>query len=64
MTDFECLSFSEVIEKNRNGEIDIIVVCSLLHENEIINQFIREGVDLDKVVSAVELIYSTDYKEQ
>lgn len=61
MVNHECISFSEVIENVKTGKIDIIVVCSLLHENEIINHFVKKGVALDKIISAVEIIYSTEY---
>lgn len=42
----------------RDGKIDKIIVMSILHENEIIDELIKEGVLLNDIISFVSVLYS------
>ena len=48
----------EMIEMYRRKEIDKILVCSIFHVNEIINEFLCQGIDLDDIVSISTAIFS------
>lgn len=51
------IGIEELIRRYRNGEIDCIVVGSVIHENDIIKELTIKGCSLDKVLSINSVIY-------
>lgn len=56
--DFEVGNKEKLINDVLNEKVDIIVVCSLFHENEIIDDLVTSGVPLEKIISIVSIIFS------
>lgn len=48
----------ELARRYKEGKIDKIIVMSVLHENEIIDGLIRDGILLNDIISFVSVIYS------
>lgn len=49
---------NELFTQYKDGKIDKIIVMSILHENEIIDELIKEGILLNDVISFVSVLYS------
>lgn len=48
----------QLLEDYNGNKIDLIVVCSLVHECEIISNLISIGIPVEKIVSIASIIYS------
>lgn len=48
----------ELIKRYKDGKIERIIVMSVLHENEIIDELIKEGILLNDIISFVSVLYS------
>lgn len=56
--DYEVGNKDKLINDIFNEKVDIVIVCSLFHENEIIDDLVANGVPLEKIVSIVSVIFS------
>jgi len=54
----EVIGPQEMIERYHKKEMDKILVCSIFHVNEIINELLGRGVELDDVISITTAIYN------
>lgn len=48
----------ELMNRYRSGSVKKIIVMSVLHENEIIEELIKRNVLLDDIISFVSVLYS------
>ncbi len=48
----------ELVGQYKDGKIDKIIVMSFWHENEIIDELIKEGILLNDIISFVSVLYS------
>lgn len=55
---YEVNGIHKLIEKEQLGKLDCIIVCSLMHENEIISSLMQKGVKQEKIISIVSVIFS------
>lgn len=54
------IGVEELIRRCRNGEIDCIVVGSVIHENSIIKELTMKGCGLDRVLSINSVIFGCE----
>lgn len=54
------IGVEELSRRYQNGEIDCIVVGSVIHENNIIQELAMKGCDLDRVLSINSVIYGCE----
>lgn len=48
----------ELADQYKDGKIDKIIVMSVLHENEIIDELLKKGILLNDIISFVSVLYS------
>lgn len=56
--DYKVEGMEKLFEDYIENRVDLIVVCSLIHENEIIDDLINIGIPLEKIVSIASILYS------
>lgn len=56
--DWQVILPEELVSQYKNGKIDKIIVMSVLHENEIIDELIKKGILLNDIISILSVIYS------
>lgn len=54
------VSVEEIFERYRLGGIDKIVICSLFHENIILEDFMKRGVRQEDLIPVTSAIFSFD----
>lgn len=54
------IDVNKLLLEYREGNIDCIIICSLLHENEIIKNLMDEGVSQNVIISIASIIFSVD----
>lgn len=52
------ITVDELICQYKNGLIEKVIVMSVLHENEIINELLDKGILLKDIISFVSVVYS------
>ena len=55
---YKVQSRDELLRRINNGEVDCIVICSLIHENAIFDDLMGRGVSQEKLLSIASVIYS------
>ncbi len=55
---WEVILPDELVNQYKHGKIEKIIVMSVLHENEIIEELIKEGILLNDIISFVSVLYS------
>lgn len=56
--DWQVILPEDLVDQYKNGKIDKIIVMSVLHENEIIDELIKEGILLNDLIPFVSVLYS------
>ncbi len=51
----------ELEEKYKNGEIDVVLNCSIFHENEVFNELISRGIGQEHIISIINCIFMLKY---
>lgn len=53
----QVISVNELIENYKTGKIQMIVVCSIFHENEIFRELMNNGVQQDSLISINSVVF-------
>lgn len=48
----------ELLRQYKEGNIEKVIIMSVLHENEIIDELLKEGISLNDILSFVSVLYS------
>lgn len=54
---WEVVGIPDMLARYKNGEADKIIVMSILHENEIMEELLHEGIALDDLISIASIIF-------
>lgn len=52
------VSIDVLVEQYIKKAIDIVVICSLFHENEIFDELVENNIEMRDIVSIVDIIFS------
>lgn len=58
MMGYEVSTLKKMIYLYKNGKVKKIIVMSVLHENEIITELLKEGMLLNDIISVISVLYS------
>lgn len=56
--DIEVISKEMLVKEYLNGTLDKILICSVFHANEIFNELMEEGIELDDLISITAAVCS------
>lgn len=55
---WEVVDIKKMIDLYQAGKVDKIIILSVLHENEIIDDLLCRGIDLNDLISLVNILWS------
>lgn len=52
------ISLKDLVDLYKNEKVKKIIIMSVLHENEIINELLERGISLNDIISFVSILYA------